>query len=354
MKKALQSFIKITLILMSFLPFYNAIAQTNCIAPVANPATNITTNSATLHWTISGTSTNTNILLRYRTLSIAGSPWVNITTGGVSYNLMNLTPATAYEYQVARYCVNPNGVAVLSPYSNTIVFTTLPTSTTCPTPTGLTTTNITSTSALLSWQPALVNYSYNVRYRIANTATWIMVTVSNTSFPLSNLLSSTMYEWQVRTICSNSTPNTSTSPYSPSMFFTTLAGTSTCNAPTNLTESNVTNTSATLNWNSTGAASYRIRYKLNTASTWTYKSSTTNSKALSGLISGSNYTWQVRSVCTLPGNISTNSPWSVSRTFTTLAQSNCPAPQALTVGEHYIHRSVCNMESGFISCQLSV
>lgn len=332
MKKALHSLIKITLILIGLLPFYNTIAQTNCPAPVATSATNITSNSATLHWTLNSSGVNTAILIQYRSLSATGSPWINISSSGVSFNLINLAPATAYEYHVAQYCVNPNGVAVLSTYSNIIVFTTLPTSTTCPTPTGLTTTNITSSSALLSWQPGLGTYSYNVRYRIANTATWTVATGPNTSLPLSNLLSSTTYEWQVQTICSNSTPNTITSPYSASIFFTTLSGTLTCNAPINLTESSITDTSATLNWNSTGAASYRIRYRLSNTTIWIYKASTTNQKAISGLTPGSVYNWQVRSVCTLPGNISTNSPWSTTRTFTTLVQSLCPAPQAVTVG----------------------
>lgn len=332
MKKVQSAFIKITLILMSLLPLRSTLAQTNCPAPVANPATNITSNAATLNWTLAGTISNTNILVRYRTLTAAGSPWDTITTGGVSYNLTNLSPATPYEYQVARYCINPNGAAFLSAWSNNVVFTTLPSSTTCPTPTGLLTSNITATGALLSWQPALANALYNVRYRVANTLNWWVVTGPNTSLPLSNLSPSTLYEWQVQTICSNSTPNTVTSPYSASVFFTTLAGTATCTTPINLSESAISSSSATLLWNSTGATSYHIRYRPSTSSTWTYKSSNTNSKTISGLIAGTAYSWQVRSICTVPGGVSIKSPWSVTRTFTTLTQLNCPAPQNFTVG----------------------
>lgn len=330
MKKVLQSLIKIALVLICFLPFYNTFAQTTCTAPVANAATNITSNSATASWTISGTTTNTNILLRYRTVTAAGSPWVNIPTGGFSHNLINLAPATQYEYQVARYCINPNGVATLSPYSNSIFFTTLPTSTTCPTPTGLLTSNITANSALLSWQPALISLSYNVRYRIANTNIWTVSTGPNTTLPLSNLSPSTTYEWQVQAICSN-TPNTSLSPYSSSVFFSTLPNSIGCNAPIALTETNITNTSALLNWNSTGATSYRIRYRASTSTTWIYKSSNTNSKTISGLIAGTTYNWQARSICISSG-VTTKSPWSTTRTFTTLAPSNCPAPQGLSIG----------------------
>lgn len=332
MKKALQSFIKITLILMSLLPYNNSIAQTNCVAPVANSATNVTTNSATLSWTITGTSANTNILIRYRILSLLVNPWDTITTGGVSYNLTSLTPATSYEYQVARYCINPNGLTFLSAWSNTIVFTTLPTTATCLTPTGLLTTNITSSSALLSWQPVLVNYLYNVRYRISNTTTWTVVTGPNTSLPLNNLLAATMYEWQVQTICSNAAPNPITSPFSASVFFTTLSGNVTCVTPTNLSESNIADSSATLHWSSTGSTSYHIRYRLSASTSWTYKSSNTNSKTVTGLIPGSVYQWQVRSICAVPGSITIKSPWSVTETFTTLSPLNCPAPQNLTIG----------------------
>lgn len=351
----IKSLFKIGLVLMSFLPCYRAIAQTNCVAPVANPATNITTNSATLNWTLAGSGANTNILIRYRSITAAGSPWDTVPTGGVLYNLTNLTPATPYEYQVARYCVNPNGLIYLSTWSNNIVFTTLPSTTTCPTPAGLLTTNITSISALLSWQTALANVSYNIRYKIANTVNWIVATGPNTSLPLNNLLAATQYEWQVQTICSNATPNSITSPYSASVYFSTLPNSAACLTPSNLTESNITNSSANLNWNSTGTTAYHVRYKLSTTSTWIYKYSNTTSKTISGLLAGSVYNWQARSLCTSPGNVTIKSAWSATKTFTTLAQTNCPSPTGLTVGNIFstVAYAIWSPVSSAISYQLS-
>jgi hypothetical protein len=339
MKSIHKSLLKIALILLSFLPFCNATAQINCPAPVAGAATNITSSSATLNWTLAGTITNNSILVRYRPITVAGAPWDTVTTGGLSTNVSNLTPATPYEYQVARYCVNPNGLLLLSAWSNTVVFTTLPSSTTCPTPTGLTTTNITSNSAVLGWQPAAPNVLYNVRYRMTNTATWTTITVTINSTPLFNLSPATGYEWQVQTVCSNSAGSTTTSPFSASAFFTTLPASTPCSTPTNLSESNVTSTSATLNWNSTGASSYRIRYRISGSSTWIFKSSNTNSKAITGLTAASIYTWQVRSICTDSNNVSIKSPWSALRTFTTPSPTNCPAPTGLTVGNIFSNQA---------------
>ncbi|MFN0188452.1 MAG: hypothetical protein ACKVQV_07105, partial [Bacteroidia bacterium] len=85
MKKALHSIIKITLILMCLLPFYTASAQTNCQAPIADPASNITSTSAMLTWTIPGGSLAPNFSLIYRKLIPAGSPWVNILGIGPFY-----------------------------------------------------------------------------------------------------------------------------------------------------------------------------------------------------------------------------------------------------------------------------
>ncbi len=331
MKKALQSVIKITLILMCLLPFANASAQTNCQTPIADPASNITSTSAMLTWTIPGGSLAPSFNLIYRKLIPAGSPWVNIVGIGPFYPLSNLTPATPYEFQVSQSCVNPNGTVSISTPSNIVLFTTQPAASNCLTPIGLSTTNIATTSALLSWQPAANSLSYNVRYRIVNTAIWTVLAGPNTTRQLSNLLPSSTYEWQVQSNCSN-TPNTSVSPYSTSIFFSTLPNSVGCNAPIAVTESNITNTSALLSWNLTGASSYRIRYKLNTSSTWLFKSSNTNSKTISGLVSGSIYTWQVRSICIDSSGVSVKSPWSAARTFTTLAPTTCPAPQGLSVG----------------------
>jgi Pregnancy-associated plasma protein-A/Secretion system C-terminal sorting domain/Fibronectin type III domain len=100
---------------------------------------------------------------------------------------------------------------------------------------------------------------------------------------------------------------------------TAPTGGTTCSVPNGLTSSNVANTTATLNWNSTGATSYNVQYKLATATTWTTTSTTATSLALTGLTAGTSYNFQVQSVC----SGGTTSAYSATVTFSTLAASGC-------------------------------
>ena len=100
---------------------------------------------------------------------------------------------------------------------------------------------------------------------------------------------------------------------------TAPTGGTTCSAPNGLTSSNVANTTATLNWNSTGAASYNVQYKLATATTWTTTSTTATSLALTGLTAGTSYQFQVQSVC----SGGTTSAYSATVTFSTLSSTGC-------------------------------
>jgi bacillolysin len=72
-----------------------------------------------------------------------------------------------------------------------------------------------------------------------------------------------------------------------------------CNAPSGLTASNVTNTSATLSWNAvSGALSYNLQWKAATSGTWnTVSGLTSTSYNLSGLTAGTTYNYQVQTVC---------------------------------------------------------
>jgi trimeric autotransporter adhesin len=67
--------------------------------------------------------------------------------------------------------------------------------------------------------------------------------------------------------------------------------------PVSVTFDAITNTSATVNWTAVSGAIYEVRYKLNSATTWTTVSTSTNSLNLTGLVANSLYNVQVRSVC---------------------------------------------------------
>lgn len=87
-----------------------------------------------------------------------------------------------------------------------------------------------------------------------------------------------------------------------------------CGTPGNLTATNITNTSATLNWSAvSGATSYTLQWKLASSGTWTTVSGLTGiSYNLTGLTVGNTYNFQVKAVC---GSSSGN--YSSAASFTT-------------------------------------
>ncbi len=104
------------------------------------------------------------------------------------------------------------------------------------------------------------------------------------------------------------------------------AGSTTCNVPTGMSTTGITSSTATLNWGAvTGANSYNIQYRIVGAATWTSTTSTTASKALSGLVASSNYEWQVATVCA-----SGTSAFTASTTFSTPAVATCGAATGMS------------------------
>ncbi|TPE45937.1 M4 family metallopeptidase [Pontibacter mangrovi] len=90
---------------------------------------------------------------------------------------------------------------------------------TCNSPTGLTASNISATSATLSWSAVSGASSYNVRFRPTGTSTWTTGSVTGTSASATGLTAGTNYEYQVNTVCAGGS-----SAYSSSATFTTTAG----------------------------------------------------------------------------------------------------------------------------------
>ncbi|MEZ4685122.1 MAG: fibronectin type III domain-containing protein [Bacteroidia bacterium] len=72
----------------------------------------------------------------------------------------------------------------------------------CSAPTGLASTSITSTGAVLSWNAVSGARDYDLQYREVGASTWTTVSnIGGTSYTLSNLASNVQYEWQVRSNC---------------------------------------------------------------------------------------------------------------------------------------------------------
>ncbi len=91
-----------------------------------------------------------------------------------------------------------------------------------------------------------------------------------------------------------------------------------CSTPQNLDVINITETSATLTWDSVELAnSYEYRYKATSSGTWITNTTSSTSVSRSGLSSGTEYEFQVKSLCS-----GGESSYSFSFLFTTI--SNLP------------------------------
>ena len=87
----------------------------------------------------------------------------------------------------------------------------------------------------------------------------------------------------------------------------------TCNAPTNLNVSNITENSATVSWTAGGSeTSWDVEYKLHSASQWQQSTVAQTSFNITGLTANSNYDVRVKALC--DANLESEF---VSTTFTT-------------------------------------
>jgi hypothetical protein len=187
---------------------------------------------------------------------------------------------------------------------------TAPTTTTCSTPANLVAASITQTGATISWAAITGAASYKLQYKLSTATAYTTVTSSTTSYSLTGLTAGATYNYQVATTCA-----ATTSAYSTTASFTTTAATLTCSAPSNVTATSITQIGATISWAAaTGAASYKVQYKLSTATTYTTVTTTTNSYALTSLTAGATYNYQVATVCA-----TTTSAYSKTAIFTTTA-----------------------------------
>jgi len=162
---------------------------------------------------------------------------------------------------------------------------------TCDAPSGLSSTNITTSSADISWSANSNASGYNVDYRVSGTSNWTSFSVGSNSTTLSGLSAGTTYEFRVNADCGSST-----SSYSSIDNFTT--STPVCDTPTGLAAFNVTTSSADISWNaSSGASSYEVGYRVSGTSSWTSNNTSSTSYSFSGLTEGASYEVRVIADC---------------------------------------------------------
>ena len=257
----------------------------------------ITHNSATLTWPQDPGGATYQI--RYRVLGSGtwNTPYITVTAGTYTFP-SNLLPFTDYEVEVAAVCNTTNvGIFSHSEFK-----------TKCdPTPPNVTVTNITSTSALVTWNPLAAGATYELQWREVGTPTWWPALPSTPQPPantylLTGLSSYKTYEVQVRNKCIGSL---TFNPWSTSQVFTTVR---ICEIPPpGLTITELNPTSAVVVWDAyTGPGAtnnYILKYRKVGLPGWTNINVSNNTYTITGLLELTKYEMQVANVCTgTPGN----------------------------------------------------
>lgn len=276
----------------------------SCSAPTDLSMSNVTAFTATATWTaVPGattyriTRTTTNSTVTYGTGS---SPTLNIT---------NLTANTTYTFTISSVC----GQVVGAP-SAPVTITTLA-APACNPPSNVTVANIDVQKATISWTPIAGVTLYRIKLQAAGATTAMNYSSSTSSLSLTTLQPGTTYTYEVAATCGS---YSNVSAYSAPQTFTTLQA-GACNAPTNVTVSNITSFTAKVAWDSvTGVTNWRVQVVQSGSTSNTYYTSYKASYIIANLNPATAYTVNVTAVC--PVNILSNPG---TATFTTATAVLC-------------------------------
>lgn len=246
-----------------------------------------------------------------------------------------LTPGGTYQWTVKTFCSGNSQVSAASQ------FTTLNGPLSCgSTPIDLQTTNITESSAKITWYNT-AGQEYQVRYRKVGDANYIYRSMDPSVNPdggnLKNLLSNTTYEWSVQSLC-----NGSYSLYAPAKVFTTV---SPCASIGSIKEASKTHRSAIISWDpSITADTFKIRFAIQ--GTTNYKVATIVGNPNPGhgqienLRSDTYYTVQARTKCANGGRSEWSAPISIHTLPRPVARTSDVDPLQLNAYPNPAHEKI--------------
>ena len=256
-------------------------------------ASGFTQTTATLNASITNPSGVTITAKGFEWKQTIGGSYTTIAGTGTGNNFTaNLTGLTANTNYTFRAFITFNGTTVTG---DEMTFTTLDEGQqTCNVPTNLTATATAYNTANVTWTAGGSETSWNLQYR-TGTANWTTLPVNATTYQITGLAAQTTYEVRVQANCGDN----NTSDWTATVSFTTPdAPVDPCDAPTNLQVNSITQTSATMTWTAGGSeTSWKVGYKLSTASQWQEATVQTTSYDIEGLTANSTYDVRVKAVC---------------------------------------------------------
>lgn len=138
-----------------------------------------------------------------------------IFTGNIAGTLVTisgLASATSYDFAVASFCSDSTTIGYSSPV--------LKSTDNCSPPIDLSSSLITTNSAVISWTPRCGSSEFTLEYRVNGINTWNKISlITSPNFTLTDLQNNTLYEYRVATKCGNVN-----SSWSSILTFSTLTG----------------------------------------------------------------------------------------------------------------------------------
>lgn len=280
----------------------------DCSTPNGLFVASITPTTATIQWNAAASQ-----LFKVKVKATGTTPAFNysVITAGNSVDLTGLAPAGTYKIKVKAKCAD----GTLSNFSNPLAFTTSSGSTgngVCAIPTGLMVSDISNTSALISWNavPGVDGYEVEVEDG-DNTPLFNFNEITTaTNILIEGLSLNGQYKVKVKSRCSGG----NNSDYTEWLFFfanpNSNPGSGTCTVPTGLLVTSITNNSAIISWDAlNGVAGYEVEVEddENTPAFNFNVITSSNSVEVTGLAPNGQYQVKVKSKC--GGNDSDYSDW---------------------------------------------
>ncbi len=275
-----------------------------CLAPLAVTVMKLHENSIELSW--SSPFGAKSYIIKY---SVPATGEVNSTTSTDRFfTLTGLLPDTQYDIRITTVCADGPGGESAPRLARTLP---LPN---CPAPADLVVSDVSTSSAQLTWTGTATEYA--VEYRAVGAGMWTTVRTSATMLNLTELPRNTAFEARVRSVCGDlmsGASNTRT--------FDT-GGLMSCITPEFLNVRDQSANTARLLWTPVGAAKhYVVEYRRQGTSNFTSLTTDAIMVELTDLAPNSLYEARVRSVCA-----DGESNFGPLVPFMTLLPSNCLPP----------------------------
>jgi hypothetical protein len=285
----------------SYTPIQN-VRTSRCLAPDVSYIDSIGFRAASVSW--NPVPLANRYLIEYKPVDSTLWTTVGVDTPITRRLISGLDIGTVYQARVRSRCAT----GIFSNYGDTLTFGVDD----CITPTSLTVSAATFTSATLNWDTATYATNYRLRYRPVSDTAWNIVTSSATSRTLTGLNMGTEYVASVQSRCATG----HFSAWSDTMRFKTV----TCEAPEGFFLDSIEYREARAVWNPVALADrYQVQRRLYGDTTWTTATSDSAVYWLRTLDQGNLYEVRLRSRCA----IGVFSAYTDAISFYT---SSCPAP----------------------------